>query len=66
MGNDGAFGFDAEDLDRVIREASEGLRAAFDRFAGGFTSGNRGGWGRDLRRPGSGGALGAADHWRDR
>jgi hypothetical protein len=45
MSDDGAFGFDSEDLDRVIREASEGLRAAFDRFAGGFASGNRGGWG---------------------
>ncbi|MEB3032300.1 hypothetical protein [[Mycobacterium] nativiensis] len=46
MGDDGAFGFDAEDLDRMIREAGEGLRAAFDRFAGGSgPSGSRVGWG---------------------
>ncbi|MGB3893418.1 hypothetical protein [Mycolicibacter sinensis] len=46
MSDDGAFGFDAEDLDRVLREAGEGLRAAFDRFSGTFGSpGNRAGWG---------------------
>ena len=41
----GAFGFDPEDLDRVIREGSEGLRDAFDRigrFLGG--PGARTGW----------------------
>ena len=45
MGEYGAFGFDPEDLDRVIREGSEGLRDAFDRlgrFLGG--PGGRAGW----------------------
>ena len=45
MGDYGAFGFDPEDLDRVIREGSEGLRDAFDRlgrFLGG--PGGRTGW----------------------
>ncbi len=45
MGEYGAFGFDPEDLDRVIREGSEGLRDAFDRlgrFLGG--PGGRTGW----------------------
>jgi hypothetical protein len=32
VGEYGAFGFDPEDLDRVIREGSEGLRDAFDRI----------------------------------
>ncbi len=46
MADGGAFGFDADDLDRMIREAGEGLRAAFDRFSGGFTSpGGPAGWG---------------------
>jgi hypothetical protein len=41
----GPFGFDPEDLDRVVREAGEGLREALDglgRFVG--TSGERAGW----------------------
>ena len=45
MGEYGAFGFDPEDFDRVIREGSEGLRDAFERigrFLGG--SGARTGW----------------------
>jgi hypothetical protein len=45
VGEYGAFGFDPEDLDRVIREGSEGLRDAFDRlgrFLGG--PGGRAGW----------------------
>ncbi len=45
MGEYGAFGFDPEDLDRVIREGSEGLRDAFERvgkFLGG--PGTRAGW----------------------
>ena len=45
MGEYGAFGFDPEDLDRVIREGSEGLRDTFDRlgrFLGG--PGGRTGW----------------------
>ncbi|MGB5796517.1 MAG: hypothetical protein WBH51_12105 [Mycolicibacter algericus] len=45
MSNDGAFGFDSEDLDRMMREAGEGLRAAFDRFSGAIGPGNRAGWG---------------------
>ena len=35
MENNGPFGFDPEDIDRVVREASEGLRDAFGRFLGG-------------------------------
>jgi len=41
----GPFGFDPEDLDRVVREAGEGLRGALDglgRFVN--TSGERAGW----------------------
>ena len=46
MGDNGAFGFDAEDLDRMMREAGEGLRAAFDRFsATAGSGGDRSGWG---------------------
>lgn len=46
MGDSGAFGFDSEDMDRMMREAGEGLRAAFDRFAGTFAAPNeRAGWG---------------------
>lgn len=45
MGDEGAFGFDSEDLDRLMREAGEGLRAAFDRFSGTFGSaGGPAGW----------------------
>lgn len=32
MGDYGAFGFDPDDFDRVIREGSEGLRDAFERI----------------------------------
>jgi hypothetical protein len=32
MNNNGPFGFDPDDIDRVVREASEGLRDAFGRF----------------------------------
>jgi len=32
MGNSGPFGFDPEDFDRVVREAGEGLRDAFERI----------------------------------
>lgn len=44
-GSGGAFGFDPEDLDRVIREGTEGLRDAFEkisRYVG--TPGGRSGW----------------------
>ncbi|HYB36363.1 MAG TPA: hypothetical protein VEF72_11730 [Mycobacterium sp.] len=45
MGDYGPFGFDPEDLDRVIREASEGLRDAFERISRHFTvPGDRAGW----------------------
>ena len=43
MGNNGPFGFDPEDFDRVAREAGEGLRDAFGKL---FESGGQsGGWG---------------------
>lgn len=46
MSDDDAFGFDAEDFDHMINQASEGLRAAFDRFTRMFTApGERTGWG---------------------
>jgi hypothetical protein len=32
MSNSGPFGFDSEEFDRVIREAGEGLREAFERL----------------------------------
>jgi hypothetical protein len=45
MSDEGAFGFDPEDIDRVIREAGEGLRDAFDRFGRFITiPGERSGW----------------------
>lgn len=45
MGDNGPFGFDPEDFDRVIREAGEGLRDAFDRFSRFVTvPGERAGW----------------------
>lgn len=45
MGEKGPFGFDPEDFDRVIREAGEGLRDAFDRFSRFLTvPGDRAGW----------------------
>lgn len=45
MGENGPFGFDPEDFDRVIREASEGLRDAFERFSRFLTfPGDRAGW----------------------
>jgi hypothetical protein len=59
VGDYGAFGFDPDDLDRVIREGSEGLRDVFERisrFVG--PTGGRAGWSaifEDLsRRPRSG------------
>ena len=33
MGEHGAFGFDPDDFDRVIREGSEGLRDVFERVS---------------------------------
>jgi hypothetical protein len=45
VSNNGPFGLDPEEFERVIREAGEGLREAFER-AGRFftTSGERAGW----------------------
>lgn len=46
MGDDGAFRFDPEDFDWVIREAGDGLRAVFDRFTNLFTAPvDQAGWG---------------------
>ena len=46
MTNNGPFGFDPEEFDRVVREASEGLRDAVDRVVRFFDSpGERAGWG---------------------
>ncbi|BCO38070.1 hypothetical protein BMW24_008850 [Mycobacterium heckeshornense] len=45
MRDDGAFGFDPEDFDRVIREAGEGLRDLFERIGRFLTGpGERAGW----------------------
>ena len=45
MSDEHAFGFDPEDFDRVIREAGEGLRDAFDRIGRFLTVPNeRAGW----------------------
>jgi hypothetical protein len=45
MGNNGPFGFDPDDFDRVAREAGEGLREALDGVSRLFgTSGERAGW----------------------
>lgn len=45
MSDQGAFGFEPEDFDRLIREAGEGLRDAFDRFGRFLTIPNeRAGW----------------------
>ena len=45
MDDNGRFGFDPEDLDRVIRDASEGLRDAFEGVGRFFTvPGDRSGW----------------------
>lgn len=35
MENNGPFGFDPDEFDRVVRDASEGLRDALGRFLGG-------------------------------
>jgi hypothetical protein len=45
MSDEHTFGFDPEDFDRVIREAGEGLRDAFDRIGRFLTVPNeRAGW----------------------
>jgi hypothetical protein len=42
MSNNGPFGFDPEDLDRIVREAGEGLRDAVGRIF--ESSGEQAGW----------------------
>jgi hypothetical protein len=45
MDDNGRFGFDPEDLDRVIRDAGEGLRDALEGVSRFFTlPGDRSGW----------------------
>ncbi|MGB6761976.1 hypothetical protein [Mycobacterium sp.] len=45
MDENSRFGFDPEDIDRVIRDASEGLRDAFEGVSRFFTvPGERAGW----------------------
>ncbi|MFY9764831.1 MAG: hypothetical protein WAK42_07465 [Mycobacterium sp.] len=45
MDENSRFGFDPEDIDRVIRDASEGLRDAFEGVSRFFTvPGDRAGW----------------------
>ncbi|OBF19447.1 hypothetical protein [Mycobacterium sp. ACS4331] len=42
MSNNGPFGFDPEDLDRIVREAGEGLRDAVGKIF--ESTGERAGW----------------------
>jgi hypothetical protein len=45
MDDNGRFGFDPDDFERVFRDASEGLREAFDGISRFFTMpGDRAGW----------------------
>ena len=45
MAKDGPFGFDPDEFDRVVREAGEGLRDAFEQVGRFFTlPGERAGW----------------------
>jgi hypothetical protein len=45
MDDNGRFGFDPDDFERVFRDASEGLREAFDGISRFFTMpGGRAGW----------------------
>ncbi|HME46826.1 hypothetical protein [Mycobacterium sp.] len=45
MSENGPFGFDPEEFERVVRDATEGLRDAFDRFGRFITlPGERAGW----------------------
>lgn len=45
MGNNGPFGFDPEEFDRVVRETGEGLRDAFETVGRFFnTPGDNAGW----------------------
>ena len=44
MDENSRFGFDPEDFDRVFRDASEGLRDAFEGVSRFFIPGDRAGW----------------------
>ena len=45
MSDNGPFGFDPEEFERVVREAGEGLRDVFDRFGRFITlPGEKAGW----------------------
>jgi hypothetical protein len=44
MDENSRFGFDPEDFDRVFRDASEGLRDAFEGVSRFFIPGDRSGW----------------------
>jgi hypothetical protein len=45
MGDYGPFGFDPEEFDRVVRDASQGVRDAVERFGRFFTApADRAGW----------------------
>lgn len=45
MSDNGPFGFDPDEFERVVREAGEGLRDAFERFGKFITvPGERAGW----------------------
>ena len=44
MDDNGRFGFDPEDFDRVFRDASEGLREAFEGIGRFFLPTERAGW----------------------
>jgi hypothetical protein len=45
MSDNGPFGFDPEEFERVVREAGEGLRDAFERFGRFITlPGEKAGW----------------------
>ena len=44
MDDNGRFGFDPDDFDRVFRDASEGLRDAFEGVSRFFIPGDRAGW----------------------
>ena len=67
MDENSRFGFDPEDIDRVIRDASEGLRDAFEGVSRFFTvPGERAGWSSVVRGPGASHADQAGNHRRGR
>ena len=68
MSSNRPFGFDPEEFDRVVREAGEGLRDAFDGVGKFFTtSGERAGWATlSTSSPGHHGPERTGDDGRDR